>query len=156
MKKIRYYLDTSVLNFIFADDSPEKKQITLDFFNRIRLENLEIYISNAVVDEVEAAPEPRKTELQNLLRQYQPILLESNLEVEELTSKYIAEGIIPSRYEEDAIHIAIATVYNMDIVVSWNFAHIVKAKTRREVNGVNRMLGYREIEIASPEEVIEQ
>ena len=156
MKKIRYYIDTSVLNFVFADDSPERKQITIDFFNRVRSGSIEIFVSTAVMSEIEAAPEPRRTELRELIREHQPILLETDVEVEDLAGKYIAEGIIPLKYEEDAIHIAVATVNDLDVIVSWNFKHIVKVKTRREVNGVNRMLGYREIEIASPEEALEQ
>lgn len=53
------------------------------------------------------------------------------------------------------MHIAIATIHNMDILVSWNFAHIVKVKTRKEVDAINALLGYKSIELASPQEVIE-
>ena len=73
----------------------------------------------------------------------------------ELSERYISEGIIPERFGSDAIHIAIAVSNGIDAIVSWNFNHIVKLKTRIMVNGVNRLLGYHEIEICSPEEVIE-
>ena len=62
------------------------------------------------------------------------------------------EQLIPPRYLDDALHIATAVVHEMDVVVSWNFEHLVKLKTRLGVNGLNRLLGYREIEIVSPEE----
>jgi len=58
------------------------------------------------------------------------------------------------KYRDDALHIAVAVVNDLDVVVSWNFKHIVKLKTRMEANGINKMLGYKEIEICSPEEVI--
>ena len=46
-------------------------------------------------------------------------------------------------------------INGLEVIVSWNFEHIVKLKTRVMVNGINRLLGYHEIEICSPEEVIE-
>jgi hypothetical protein len=73
----------------------------------------------------------------------------------DLAEKYVEEGLIPQKYKDDAFHLAAASVYNCDIVLSWNFTHIVKAKTIFGVNGVNNMLGYRHIEIISPESLTE-
>lgn len=89
------------------------------------------------------------------MRENNPLLLEVDIETEELAERYIREGIIPIRYRSDALHIAAAVVNGIDVIVSWNFEHIVKLKTRVMVNGVNRLLGYHEVEICSPEEVIE-
>lgn len=77
------------------------------------------------------------------------------MEIENLASLYIKNKIIPQRYEEDAIHIAVAVINDLDVIVSWNFKHIVKVKTKLSVNGINRMEGYKEIEIYSPMEVID-
>jgi len=52
------------------------------------------------------------------------------------------------------MHIAIASVYGLDAIISWNFKHMVKLRTRREVKAVNLLLGYKEVEIISPQEVI--
>ncbi len=73
-------------------------------------------------------------------------------EAESLASEYIRREIIPSAYFDDALHIAIAVTSNADILVSWNFEHIVKRKTRIEVNLVNSLLGYRNIDIIAPPE----
>ena len=73
----------------------------------------------------------------------------------ELAAKYIQEGIIPQKYQADAFHIAIASVNAMDVIVSWNFEHMVKLKTKREVVGINVFMGYKEIDIYSPLEVVE-
>jgi len=54
-----------------------------------------------------------------------------------------------------ALHIAMAVINGIEAIISWNFEHIVKLKTRIMVNGINRLLGYHEIEICSPEEVVE-
>jgi hypothetical protein len=82
-------------------------------------------------------------------------LLEIDLESEKMADRYVEEGIIPERYRSDALHIAVAVINGIDAIVSWNFEHIVKLKTRVMVNGINRLLGYHEIEICSPEEVVE-
>ena len=153
IRRLRLYLDTSVFNFIFADDDPRKKEITEKFFDS--LPNLgQIFISEVVLREIRRAPEPRQTELSGLIGRYTPRLLELNPETIDLAEKYLDEGIIPRKYRDDALHIAVAVVNDLDVVVSWNFEHIVKLKTRMEVNGINKMLGYKEIEICSPEEVI--
>ncbi|MFZ6016982.1 MAG: PIN domain-containing protein [Nitrospirota bacterium] len=155
MKKIKYYLDTTIFNFVFAEGDAEKKDVTLKLFRDLPLIAEGIYISDEVIREVSRAPEPRKSQLEGLLREINPLLLEADLEAEELAERYIKEGIIPERYRGDALHIAVAVVNGIDAIVSWNFEHIVKLKTRVMVKGVNRLLGYHEIEICSPEEVIE-
>ena len=72
-----------------------------------------------------------------------------------MTEKYMSRKIFPAKYRDDALHIAIATVHDMDVVISWNLRHMVKLRTRREVKAINIMEGYREIEICTPMEVIE-
>ena len=155
MKKIKYYLDTTIFNFVFAEGDIEKKDITLKLFKDLFLIANGIYISDEVIREISRAPEPRKSQLEGLVRETNPLLLEVDLEAEELAERYIKEGIIPERYRSDALHIAVAVINGIEVIVSWNFEHIVKLKTRVMVNGVNRLLGYQEIEICSPEEVIE-
>lgn len=75
------------------------------------------------------------------------------MEVQSLADRYIELNVIPEKYINNALHIAAASVYDLDAIVSWNFEHIVKLKTKREVVGINAMMGYKEIEIYSPWEV---
>jgi len=155
LKRIKYYLDTTIFNFVFTEDDREKRDITLKLFKDLPLIAEGIYISDEVIREISRAPEPRKSQLEGLLGETNPYLLEMGIEAEELAERYIKEGIIPERYRGDALHIAVAVINGIDAIISWNFEHIVKLKTRVMVNGVNRLLGYHEIEICSPEEVIE-
>jgi predicted nucleic acid-binding protein len=150
----RYYLDTSVLNYAFVEDAPEHRDASLVLLDMIRGEMAEGYVSDLVLREVSRAPDRRRTELQRLIFETQLEVLEVTEEALRLAGRYIAEAIIPRRYRDDAIHIAVAVVNNLDCVVSWNFRHIVRPATRRLVNAINRLLGYPEIEIASPEEVV--
>jgi len=69
-------------------------------------------------------------------------------EIRELVQEYIASRAVA--VVEDALHIAIASAYGMDILASWNFKHIVNLKTKRRVNAVNVLKGYRELEMADP------
>ena len=154
MKKISLYLDTSVLNFYFAQDSPDEMQVTRELFVEIKRGEYEAFISATVLEEIAKAPEDKKRKLLNLVREYKLTILKINEETEGLASKYIKSRIIPKRFEEDAIHIAVAVVNNLDVIISWNFKHIVKLKTKLAVNGISRQEGYKEIEIYSPKEVI--
>ena len=153
----KLYLDTSIINFAISTQQVEKeKRITLNLLNQIEQGKFEGYISDIVVLEIKRTlDEKRQRALLNEI-QSRPSLqnIWSNKQAEILAEKYISEGIIPVRYRDDALHIAIATVNNLDVIVSWNFEHMVKTKTRREVQGVNTLMGYRFIDIATPTEVI--
>jgi len=81
-------------------------------------------------------------------------VLPIDAESREFAEEYIKQGAIPLGYLEDALHIAIATLNEMDYLLSWNFRHIVRVKTRRIVNMVNLMRGYPDIQIVSPAEVL--
>ena len=74
-------------------------------------------------------------------------------EASKLAKIYVSGGIIPERFLNDALHIAIASVNGIDTVVSWNLEHIVKIKTMIGVNKINLDRGYKQIFIVTPEEV---
>jgi len=155
MKKLRLYLETSVWNFYFADDAPEKRVETLKLFEEIRSGKYEIYLSELVIAEIDKAQEAKKAVLKKLVDDYRPLELEMDGSVEELSEKYLSANIVPSKYENDVFHIAYAVAHDMDVVVSWNMKHIVKLKTRMAINGINRIYGYKEIELCTPGEVID-
>ena len=81
----------------------------------------------------------RKAKLLNLVREIE--VVEATKECIQLAKEYVKENIIPLRYEDDAIHIAVATINDVDILVSWNFRHIVKYETKKRVKGVNIVNG---------------
>jgi len=77
-------------------------------------------------------------------------------EIRELANKYVLEGIFPTKYFDDALHVACASINICNAVVSWNFKHMVKLKTILAVNGINKYMGYGEIEILTPEAIIRE
>lgn len=82
MKKIKYYLDTTIFNFVFAEGDTEKKDITIKLFQDLPLIAEGVYISDEVIREISRASEPRRSQLEGLLRESSPLLLEIDLESE--------------------------------------------------------------------------
>jgi predicted nucleic acid-binding protein len=154
MKKLRFYFDTSILNFALAEDVPKEKEVTLKLLEEVNLGIYQAHISEVVLGEIERAPEEKAKVLLELIRKYPLENLSVTEEIRNLARRYIQEGIIPQKYEDDALHIACASVNDLDAIISWNFEHIVKLKTKREVVGINVLLGYKEIDIYSPWEVV--
>ncbi len=155
-RNIKLYLDTSVINFAISEQGVAKeKEVTLQLFEQIKRGRFEAGISEVVLREISRAPEKKARALMEVLRGVPLVNLIVSEDAERLANKYVEETIIPQKYREDALHIAMAAVYEYDVVVSWNFEHMVKVKTRREVHGVNLMMGYKSIDIATPEEVID-
>lgn len=150
MKKLKLYLETSVWNFLFADDAPEKKRDTILFFDRIaESEDYELYISELVIEEIYDAPEPINKRLYGKIEELDPEELEITEEVRRLAKKYAEAGLVPQKAFRDLVHLAVATVNSLDFVISWNLSHIVKAKTIIGINAVNITVGYRDIKICT-------
>jgi predicted nucleic acid-binding protein len=154
MKKLKIYLDTSVISHLQADDAPEKMAKTLEFWKYLINGEYDAYISELVIAEFNNCSEPKKSKLEGLLRQAPIIELEIDDEVTTLADRYMTEGLFPNKYRDDAIHIAIASVFGCNVVVSWNFKHMVKIRTILGVNGVNKIMGYSDVEIVTPEVIV--
>jgi hypothetical protein len=82
-------------------------------------------------------------------------VLTENDNTRHLSNLYITNNIIPRQYILDASHIALATVYNLNKIISLNFKHIVRDKTKNFTDYINKIHGYHSIEINSPMEVID-
>lgn len=75
--------------------------------------------------------------------------------MEKVSEKFIQNGVIPVKYSDDAVHLALALCNNIDYIFSWNFKHMVKLKTKRAIRLFAIKEGYKELEIVSPQEVTE-
>jgi len=150
MVKDRIYVDTSVIGGCFDEEFSEYSERLFGEF--IRGEKIAV-VSNITLRELKLAPEKVREKLSEVPKsnvEYVALTRES----EELAKQYLDCGVISSEYFLDAEHIAIATVENADIVVSWNFKHIVNVKNIRGFNSVNIREGYQLLEIRTPMEVI--
>jgi len=156
MRVPKIYLETTLFNFYFADDAPDKKQDTLKLFEEICQGKYEPYASEDVVRELlDTSDSDKKRNMTNLINDYGIILLPSSDEAETLADVYVNEGVIPLKYRTDGVHIALTAVFNLDFIVSYNFKHIVKRKTVEMTELINYREGYKKVGIYSPAEVIE-
>jgi len=149
MKRQRIYIDTSVIGGCFDD---EFKAWSNGLFKDFKDGMFIPVISEITAAEIEKAPDHVKDKYIELL-EYAAEIEEINDEVKELARAYVKRNILKDRYWEDALHIAIATINEVDVVVSWNFKHIVHYDKIRQFNGVNLEMGYKPVAIYSPMEV---
>src|ERR1035438_3134650 len=126
MKRTKVYLDTSIINFIYADDTPDLKQATIEFFEKtVKPMVFDIYISEVVIDEINNTQNDKKrSQLLGSVAEYKLEVLSINDEAERLASIYIKEKIIPASKLKDAQHIGISTVNEFDVLLSWNYKHL--------------------------------
>lgn len=151
MKKETLYLDTSVLSAYYDDRVKERKESTIRFWREV-LPHYQVHISGITIEELEATKnELLRRNLKKLVKGFK--ILKSNEKIRDLARLYIEKRIFQQRYIDDSLHVAIASFHNISYLVSWNFEHLVKVKTRRLVNSVNVLEGFSEIEIVSPQEL---
>jgi predicted nucleic acid-binding protein len=147
--KPRIYTDTSVLGGCEDEEFREHSRRLLETFRR---GELAMVVSEVTVRELEAAPERVRSVLESVPAAHIETVALSR-ESEELAAAYIDDGAIGARMRADALHIALATVARVDVLVSWNFKHIVNLKRIHAYNAVNLKRGYPLLEIRSPREV---
>jgi predicted nucleic acid-binding protein len=156
MKKLKIYLDSSIISHLYAEDAPDKMRITEEFWREIEEGLYEAVISSFVIVELGKCQEPKRSLMLNKLQQSNIIELDVDEEAAYLASKYIEHGVLSEKHYEDAFHIAAATVSKCQVLASWNFKHIVKVKTILGTNGINRVEGYEEIQLLSPDALVEE
>ncbi len=159
MKKLKIYLDTSIVSFMYADDAPEKKSLTHEFFAKY-LDKYEVFISPLVLAEIESTNDAGlRKKLRAVIEEHEIEMLEIGPQDQDivyaLAEKYIKEKIIPARKFDDAVHVALCVHFGFDILLSWNFRHLANIRKQIQVNAINRKVGYlKEIFLLNPMEVI--
>lgn len=150
MLKFRVYIDTSVIGGCFDDEFGKYSNLLLNDF--IIGKKIAV-VSNLTLKELKQAPKKVRKKFDEIPKEHIEFVGLTE-EAEELAQKYIGNKVISLNHLLDAEHIAIATVEKTDIVVSWNFKHIVNVHKIRGFNSVNLKEGYQLIEIRTPMEVI--
>jgi predicted nucleic acid-binding protein len=148
--KHRIYIDTSVVGGYF---DKEFEIDTKAFFKRIFEKDFFVYFSEISEAEISLAPSFVR-ELKSKIPADCYRFLELNDESKFLANTYIQEKVLGKSSLDDAYHIAIATTNRLDVLVSWNFKHIVNYDKIKLFNSINMKLGYPLIDIRSPKEFI--
>ena len=151
MKKLRLYLDTSVISHLSAPDTPEKMADTLAMWENFKSRpDIEIVISELTLRELNKCQQPKLQFLLDKLNEFDFLFLEVSEEDMNLAEMYLKNAVLTEKSIDDLIHIAVATLNNCRYVISWNFKHFVNPKTIHAVWAINRMINLPEIDIVSP------
>jgi len=147
----RGYVDTSVISALFDERNPERRRLTEMFFGSVQ--DMGLYLSEITITELERTPDlVKRRRMRDEIPRY--TVLAVTEDIKDLANDYILHGAVPERYREDAYHIAIAVSNDMDFLLSWNFDHIVRRRTKDIVRMVNSLHGIGQVEILTPAELL--
>ncbi|MCB9757369.1 MAG: PIN domain-containing protein [Candidatus Omnitrophica bacterium] len=145
MLQLKIYLDTSILSAYFDLRKPMRQLMTQKWCQN-DLKGFSPFISTLVLEEISAHPDDAiKNEMLNLIDCHAIQVLEIDNAVVKIAAEYRKKAI-PHEIN-DSIHLAVATYYKLDAVVSWNFKHIVNLKTIKAIHDINLGQGFAPVEI---------
>jgi predicted nucleic acid-binding protein len=148
---MRIYIDTSVVGGYYDQEFSEA---TAKFFAKVEANEFTLVASEILRTELALAPEHVRTYLDRFTTDQIEEVKDTD-EALDLADLYVAEKVVGATSLADCQHIATATVHRVDVLVSWNFKHIVNLKRIRGYNSVNLKNGYPMLEIRTPAEVLD-
>jgi len=155
MRKLRIYLETTVFNRYFEPERDNHRD-TVRLFEEIAEGKFEAYTSAYVIKELlDTADEQKRNEMIQLVSRHGIIILDESDETETLAEAYVTHGVITKPHYLDRLHVACASVNTLDAIISLNFSHINRPKTKELSEPVNKIYGYGKIYIGTPMEVID-
>ena len=152
-QKLQLYLETTVFNYYFDEDRQGHHDV-VKLLEAIGAGLFEGYASDFVTEELKVATEPKRSNMLSLIEKYGIITLWPRPEVMRLADRYLESGIIPASQRLDSLHIAIASVYELDCLISYNFRRINRDKARIFTAITNEDEGYKGIRICTAGEVL--
>ena len=155
MAKLKVYLDTSVISYLYQLDAQERMEDTLEVWEMFRNKKYDVYISNIVLNEISGCNEEKLNILLEYLNEIEYTVVETDENTVELAEKFIDFGILRQKSFDDCQHIAAAILAGCDIIISWNFKHIVNVKTVRGVKVITTLEGYKDLMIYPPSVLLE-
>jgi len=148
--KKKIYLDTSVISALFDERIPERRIETLSFWELLKRELYDVFISEVTLFEINKCAEPKRTQMLKLLSELNYNLVDETDDTLKLTENYLEHGLLNIKSRDDCRHIAIASAMDCDFIASWNFKHFANIKTISKVQGLNKILQLKEINILPP------
>ena len=151
MRQLLIYADASAIG---GCEDPEFASDSLALWEEFARGSHTLVLSAHTLRELQGAPESVRRRVLEVPREHQMLLADSE-EALELAEAYVRRGIVGPGSHADALHVALATVGRVDVLVSWNFRHIVNLGRIRLFNSVNIGQGYGMLEIRTPKEVFQ-
>jgi hypothetical protein len=151
---MKLYLETTMFNYYFDTDRDGHAD-TVRLFEEIREGKHEAYTSLYAVEELEDAQEPKRSKMIALIDEHNITVLPITEESNKLANLYVSENVVPAKYRLDGAHIGIACIHELDCVLSYNFKHINRVKTKLLTGHINKGKGYGTVVICTAKEVLE-
>jgi len=157
MKKLKIYLDTSTVSYLEAQNYPDRMKETHKLWKEIKAEKFEVFLSDTTLKEIGRCSQPKLKVLTDYLGEIKHTIISDSDEIDELAQMIVDMGILKEKDYDDCMHIASAVVGDCDVIVSWNFKHMVNIKTVRGVRAITILQGYnKSIDIVAPPSVLSE
>ena len=153
---MKVYLDTSVISYLDQKDALERMKETQDMWEFFKKGQYEVYISDVVVYEIKKCSMEKREILLDYLDQIEYNIIETDENTVSLAEKFIDFGVLKRKSYDDCRHIAAAVLAGCDIIISWNFKHIVNVKTIQGVKAVTTYEGYKDLMIYPPSALLRE
>ena len=153
---MKVYLDTSVISYLDQKDAPERMKETQYMWEFFKKGQYEVYISDVVVYEIKKCSMEKREILLDYLDQIEYNIIETDENTVSLAEKFIDFGVLKRKSYDDCRHIAAAVLAGCDIIISWNFKHIVNVKTIQGVKAVTTYEGYKDLMIYPPSALLRE
>jgi len=148
---MKILLDTSVIGAYYDGRQPERMALTQEFWKVLK--NFQVFISEITIEEInQIANKNLKKNYLKLIKSFKILKITDN--IKSLAQLYLEAKIIPKEYINDALLIASTSVHNLDILVSWNFKHMVNLRVKTKINAINTLYNFPTINIVTPGELL--
>lgn len=156
--KQKLYIETSVISYLAARPSRDlliaaRQEATSEFWSKLHSSGFTGYVSTLVHQEAQRGDPEQARKRTGALSSL--VVLEIDQETQALAEKILAAGAVPAEYPDDALHMAVAAVNGMDVLITWNFAHLNNPIARINIRKIVEDNGYQCPEVCSPEELLE-
>ena len=154
MKKLKIYVETSVISYL---DQPERGDKAVDshrLWGKIKAGDFETVISNVVEAEIGDCDDLKRDTLNGYLNEIDYATVKIDKRAVEIASRFVDLAILKEKSFDDCQHIAAAITSECDVIVSWNFQHIVNLKTMSGVRAITALEGYDDLLICTPSTLI--
>jgi len=150
MKRLKIYLDTSVISYLDQQDAPERMADTHRLWEKIKAGEFDVVISNVTDFEINKCEESKRKILNAYLDEINYTIVTVDDRTVEIAGRFIDLGVLKQKSFNDCQHIAAAIISGCDVIVSWNFKHIVNHKIIMGVKAVTALEGYDDLLIYAP------
>ncbi|MCL2341966.1 MAG: PIN domain-containing protein [Firmicutes bacterium] len=150
MKKLKIFLDTSVVSYLDQPERLEKMEDTLKLWNLIKFGKYDVVISDVLFAEIDKCEDEKKAILYDYLSKIDYERIKITDEIKDLANEIIEMGILSEKHLFDCLHIATAIISDCNIIVSWNFSHMVNVETINGIRTITFIKRFNTIDIYSP------